>query len=98
MVWLVILMGLMIPLAVVVLDSPAVRAWADRRGVKEIPDDVRDLARKVGILETELEALTRQVGQLQESQQFLQHLLENPDRPPAPAAPDASRTLPKRSE
>lgn len=95
MVWLVIVMGLMIPLAVVVLDSPAVRSWAERRHVKDIPDDVTDLARKVNVLESEIEALSRQVAQLQESQQFVQHLLENPSK--TDAAP-GHRSLPKSTE
>jgi len=81
MVWLAIFVALMIPLAAVILDSPVVRAWADRRhGLKEVPGDVRDLIKKVAVLENELEAMNRQVAQLQESQQFLQHLLENPSK------------------
>ena len=81
MVWLAIFVALMIPLAAVILDSPVVRAWADRRhGLKEVPGDVTDLIKKVSVLENELEAMNRQVAQLQESQQFLQHLLENPSK------------------
>jgi len=81
MVWLAIFVALMIPLAAVILDSPVVRSWADRRhGLKEVPGDVRDLIKKVAVLENELEAMNRQVAQLQESQQFLQHLLENPSK------------------
>jgi uncharacterized protein YlxW (UPF0749 family) len=94
MVWLVILMGLLIPLAVVVLDSPAVRSWAERRSGKDLPDDVKDLAKKVNVLENELEALTRQMAQLQESQQFVQRLLENPSKSAAPE----DRPLPRRTE
>lgn len=80
MVWLVILAALMIPLTAVVLDSPVLRAWADRRhGIGgEMPGDVKDLVKKVAVLETELDAVGRQVAQLQESQQFLQRLLEDP--------------------
>ena len=81
MVWLAIFVALMIPLAAVILDSPVVRSWADRRhGLKEVPGDVKDLIKKVAVLENELEAMNRQVAQLQESQQFLQHLLENPSK------------------
>jgi outer membrane murein-binding lipoprotein Lpp len=79
MVWLAIFVALMIPLAAVILDSPVVRSWADRRqGLKEVPGDVKDLVSKVNVLENELEAMSRQIGQLQESQQFLQRLLEDP--------------------
>ena len=81
MVWLAIFVALMIPLAAVILDSPVVRSWADRRhGLKEVPGDVKELVKKVSVLENELEAMNRQVAQLQESQQFLQHLLENPSK------------------
>ncbi len=79
MVWLAIFVALMIPLAAVILDSPVVRAWADRRhGLKEVPSDVTDLIKKVSVLENELEAMNRQVAQLEESQQYLQRLLEDP--------------------
>jgi hypothetical protein len=80
MVWLVIFVALMIPLTAVVLDSPVVRAWVDRRhGVDgEVRPDVKELAQKVGVLEAELEALGRQLAQLQEEQQFLQRLIEDP--------------------
>lgn len=82
MVWLAIFVALMIPLAAVILDSPVLRSWADRRhGLKEVPGDVKELVKKVSVLENELEAMNRQVAQLQEGQQFLQHLLENPSKP-----------------
>lgn len=84
MVWLVILIALMIPLTAVVLDSPVVRAWVDRRSGGgsggDVPADVRELAKRIGVLETELEAMAKQLGQLQEEHQFVQRLLENPDR------------------
>ncbi|MDP3773092.1 MAG: hypothetical protein Q8Q85_02380 [Gemmatimonadales bacterium] len=81
MVWLVIFVALMIPLTAVVLDSPVVRAWVDRRhgGDVDSPNvGIRDLAEKVGVLEAELEVVNRQVAQLQEEQQFLQRLIEDP--------------------
>jgi hypothetical protein len=87
-IWLVIFVALLIPLTAVVLDSPVVRAWVDRRhgGAPEIPPEVEDLTRKVGVLESEIEALTRQLGQVQEEQQFLQRLLEDPTQRQAAAA------------
>jgi hypothetical protein len=85
MVWLAIFVALMIPLAAVILDSPVVRSWADRRhGLKEVPGEVKDLIKKVSVLENELEAMNRQVAQLQESQQFLQRLLEDPSKQQRP--------------
>lgn len=82
MVWLAIFVALMIPLAAVILDSPVVRAWSDRsHGLKgELPGDVKDLVKKVAVLENELEAMSRQVAQLEESQQYLQRLLEDPSK------------------
>ena len=81
MVWLVIVIALSIPLAAVVLDSPVFRAWADRRlGGGEAPGDVKELAKRVGILESELEAMTRQLDQLRDEHQFVQRLLEDPNR------------------
>lgn len=87
MVWLVILAALMIPLTAVVLDSPVVRAWVDRRhgGTADAPAELKELTKKVGVLESELEAMTRQLSQLQEEHQFLQRLLQDPaNRPGAP--------------
>ena len=53
---------------------------------------VEDLAKRVGVLETELEAMAKQLGQLQEEHQFVQRLLENPDR----AAEQKSLPKPER--
>ena len=93
MIWaLVVLVALMIPLSAVVLDSPVVRAWAERRrhGVDPaVSADARELAQKVDTLENELEAVNRELVQLKESQQFLQRLLEDP------AARQAAARIPK---
>jgi len=81
MVWLVIFVALMIPLTAVVLDSPVVRSFVDRRhGTgSDAPDHgIKELAEKVGLLEAELEEVNRQVAQLQEEQQFLQRLIADP--------------------
>jgi uncharacterized protein YlxW (UPF0749 family) len=92
-IWLTILVALCIPLAAVILDSPVVRSWADRRrgltGDGAVPEDVKLLVKKVETLENEVETMTHQVAQLQESQQFLQRLLEDP------AARQAAARLPK---
>jgi hypothetical protein len=89
MVWLVIVIALAIPLAAVILDSPVVRAWVDRRvGPGDVPADFKELAKRVGVLEAELETLNRQLEQLREEHQFTQRLLEDPSRAPP-------KTLPK---
>ena len=92
MVWLVIFAALMIPFAAVVLDSPVVRSFVDRRhGDPDSPNGgVKELAEKVGVLEAELEAVTKQLAQVQEEQQFLQRLIEDPA-----TRKDAPKSLPK---
>ncbi len=97
MVWLVIFVALMIPLTAVVLDSPVVRAWVDRRqgggggGGEHLPATVKELAEKVHVLEAELESVNRQLTSLQDEQQFLQRLLEDPSRQHAPPPPKLPR-------
>ena len=92
MIWaLVVLVALMIPLSAVILDSPVVRAWAERHrhlGDAALPAD-KELVQKVDTLETELENVNRELVQLKESQQFLQRLLEDP------AARQAAARIPK---
>lgn len=87
MLWLVIFVALLIPLAVVILDSPVVRSAFERRhGNLEgpLPSDVKELARRLGVMEEEIEALRGELGQLQDKHEFLQRLLEDPSaRQPA---------------
>jgi len=84
MLWpLVILVALMIPMTAIILDSPVVRAWVERRHGSGAPlsqHELEELAKKVGVLETDLETVTRQLAQIQEEHQFLQRLLEDPAR------------------
>ncbi len=88
--------ALMIPLTAIVLDSPVVRAWVERmHGASgEEVGDLKELAKKVGVLEAELETLTRQLVQIQEEHQYLQRLLEDPARRGGAAAPPP-KSLPK---
>jgi hypothetical protein len=90
MLWaVVILVALMIPLTAIVLDSPVVRSWVDRMHSGEIEGtaDVKELSKKVGIIEAELESVTRQLAQIQEEHQYMQRLLEDPaHRAAAPKA------------
>ena len=78
MLWaLVVLVALMIPLTAVILDSPVVRAWAERRHpALPGPADGKpgELERKVETLENEIEAVNRELLQLKESQQFIQRV------------------------
>lgn len=96
MLWpAVILIALLIPLAAIVLDSPVVRAWVERRhggsGADATPE-LEDLAKKVAYLETDLDNVTRQLAQLQEEHQFLQRLLEDPTK-----RQSATKGIPEKS-
>ena len=72
--------ALMIPLTAIVLDSPVVRAWVERMQGGKIEEgaDLKELSKKVGVLEAELETVTRQLAQIQEEHQYMQRLLEDP--------------------
>lgn len=89
---ILIAFALMIPLAAIVLDSPVVRAWVERMQGGKIEEgaDLRELSKKVGILETELETVGRQLAQIQEEHQYMQRLLEDPAHRAA-----APKSLPK---
>ena len=84
MLWpAVILIALLIPLAAIVLDSPVVRAWVERRhgaGGTDATPELQELAKKVAYLETDLDTVTKQLAQLQEEHQFVQRLLEDPTK------------------
>jgi len=84
--------ALMIPLTAIVLDSPVVRAWVERMqgGKLEGGADLKELTKKVGVLETEMETLTRQLTQIQEEHQYMQRLLDDPAHRAA-----APKSLPK---
>jgi len=89
--WLVILVALAIPLAAVILDSPVVRAWAGRGSppegeVHSGSVEMKRLAERVEGLEQEVETANREIAQLKESNQFFQHLLEDPAARQAAAA------------
>jgi hypothetical protein len=89
-VLLVLLVALMIPIVGIVIDSPIGRALARRlEGPEAAPPGLRDLAKKVELLEAEVDDLTRAVKGLEEENQFLQRLLESPSRStlPPPAGP-----------
>lgn len=83
-VLLVLLVALMIPIIGIVIDSPIGRALARRlEGPQQVPPALGDLAKKVDLLEAEVDDLTRTVKGLEEESQFLHRLLESP-RPTLP--------------
>ncbi len=79
---LIILAVLLVPIMAILIDSPIGRALARRveGPVEAAPPPVLELARKVELLEAEMDDLHRTVEQLQEENQFLQKLLEDGGR------------------
>jgi hypothetical protein len=76
---LVLLVALMIPLIGIIIDSPIGRALARRlEGPEATPPALIDLAKKVELLEAEVDDLARSVQTLQDENAFLQRLLEDP--------------------
>jgi uncharacterized SAM-binding protein YcdF (DUF218 family) len=74
---IILLVALMIPILGIVIDSPIGRAIARRlEGPEQAPPNLAELAKKVDLLESEVDDLHRSVQALQEENQFLQRLLE----------------------
>lgn len=86
----VLLVALMLPILSIVLDSPFGRALARRvDGPEAAPPPVADLAKRVDLLESEIEDLTRAVEGLKDENAFLQRLIEDsPARPALPPRPN----------
>lgn len=73
---LILLVALMIPIVGILVDSPIGRAIARRLEGPEPVAGLADLARRLEVLESDLEELTRAVETLREENQFVQRLLE----------------------
>ncbi len=86
---LILLVALLIPIMGIVVDSPIGRALARRlEGPREVPPGLEDLAKKVDLLEAEVDDLNRSVQALQDESAFLQRLLtEATPRSPLPRPP-----------
>ena len=79
----ILIVALMIPVAAILVDSPLGRSVARRMEGREggtVPPELRDVQRKVEILETEVEDLNRTILGMREELQFMQRLLEDPRR------------------
>lgn len=85
----VLLVALMIPIAAILLDSPLGRSFARRleggdggggTGVGGSGAGMRQLERRVEVLETDLEELNRSITGMREELQFVQRLLEDPGK------------------
>jgi hypothetical protein len=76
---LFLLVALLIPILGIVVDSPIGRALARRlEGPQETPPDVLALAKRVELLEAEVDDLNRGMQSLQDENAFLQRLLAAP--------------------
>jgi uncharacterized SAM-binding protein YcdF (DUF218 family) len=88
---LILIVALLIPIIGIVVDSPIGRALARRlEGPEQAPPALSELAKKVELLESEVDDLMRSVQALQDENAFLQRLLEDPAQRsilPPPQAP-----------
>ena len=86
---LILLAALLIPTVVVIIDGPIGRALARRlEGPPQVTQPLTDIAKRVELLEGEVDDLNRAVETLKEENAFLQRLLEDaPSRPSLPPPP-----------
>ena len=74
--------ALLIPILAIVVDSPIGRALARRlEGPAAAPPEVAALAKRVELLEAEVDDLNRGIQTLQDENAFLQRLLADPSSP-----------------
>jgi len=87
---LFLLVALLIPILGIVVDSPIGRALARRlEGPQQTPADLAELAKRVELLEAEVDDLSRNLQSVQDENAFLQRLLSDPSSrstlPPPPS-------------
>ncbi|HET9386072.1 MAG TPA: hypothetical protein VFO67_13055, partial [Gemmatimonadales bacterium] len=71
----ILIVALLIPVAAILVDSPLGKSVARRmEGGRDGPPELRDMQRKVELLESEIEDLNRSVSGMREELQFMQHL------------------------
>ena len=83
MLWMILVIAILfVPIMAILIDSPIGRALARRlEGSSEVaPPPLVDLAKKVELLESEIDDLHRSVEALQEENQFMQKLLQEAPR------------------
>jgi hypothetical protein len=94
----ILIVALMIPVAAILVDSPLGRSVARRlegggggradgggEGGAGTASELRELQRKVEVLETEIEDLNRSLAGMRDEVQFVQRLLEDPHKKKPPA-------------
>lgn len=78
---LLLLVALLIPIIGIMVDSPIGRALARRlEGPEQTPAALGDLAKRIELLESEVDDLMRSVQTLQDENAFLHQLLEDPSQ------------------
>lgn len=80
---LILIVALLIPVAAILVDSPLGKSMARRMDgrVEGGPTpELRDMQRKVELLESEVEELNRSMSGMRDEIQFVQRLLEDPTR------------------
>jgi hypothetical protein len=87
---LFLLVALLIPILGIVVDSPIGRALARRlEGPQQTPTDLVELAKRVELLEAEVDDLSRNLQSVQDENAFLQRLFSDPTSrstlPPPPS-------------
>jgi hypothetical protein len=88
---LILIVALLIPIMGIVVDSPIGRAIARRlEGPQAAPPGLAELAKKIELLEADVDDLSRSVQTLQDENAFLQRLLADPSSrstlPPPPGS------------
>jgi uncharacterized SAM-binding protein YcdF (DUF218 family) len=87
-VGIILLIALLFPIIGIIVDSPIGRALARRlEGPEQATPELAVLAKKVDLLEAEVDDLTRNVESLKEDNAFLTRLIEDA---PARRLPPAS--------
>ncbi len=82
----ILIVALLIPVAAILVDSPLGKSVARRMesrtdgGGGGPTPELRNVQRKVELMETEIEDLNRSIAGMREEIQFLQRLLEDPRR------------------
>jgi uncharacterized protein YllA (UPF0747 family) len=78
----ILLVALMIPIVAILADSPLGRSIANRFEGRGRSEDgaVQVLERRIAVLETDIEDLSRSVGGMKDELQFMQRLLEDPKK------------------
>lgn len=79
---IILIVALLIPVAAILVDSPLGKSVARRMegGTDGSGPELRDVQRKVELLESEVEELNRSISGMRDELQFVQRLLEDPRR------------------